>query len=142
VVPDLDVIGFSLGIRYNSMFGHRGFTHSIFFAVALATFVTLAFFNASSQNRILVFCFLFFSTLSHPILDAMTNGGSGVGFFAPLSSERYFFPFRPIEVSPIGMGFFSRRGLQVFVSELRWVWLPSSVFVVLVESIKRLRIAL
>jgi inner membrane protein len=48
--------------------------------------------------------------------------------FAPFSNERYFFPWRPIEVSPIGVGsFFSEWGLRVIGSELRWVWLPSAV---------------
>ena len=63
-------------------------------------------------------------TLSHPLLDAMTNGGLGVALFAPFSAQRYFFPFRPIEVSPIGMRFFSERGLEVLASEVVWVWLP------------------
>jgi len=140
VVPDLDVIGLSFGLRYNSMFGHRGFTHSILFALALAAFVTFTAFNGTSQNRFVVFFFLFLSTLSHPILDALTNGGSGVGLLAPFSDRRYFFPWRPIEVSPIGMGFFSRRGLDVFLSELRWVWLPSSGFFLLGHFLKRMRV--
>ena len=142
IVPDLDVIDFSLGIRYGSMFGHRGFTHSILFAAALAVLVTLTLFDGGSENRLVVFGFLFLSTLSHPMLDALTNGGSGVGFFAPFSHTRYFFPFRPIEVSPIGFGFLSRRGLDVLVSELRWVWLPGSVFFVVGQLIKRLRPAM
>jgi hypothetical protein len=33
LVPDLDVIGFWLGIEYEDPFGHRGATHSIAFAV-------------------------------------------------------------------------------------------------------------
>jgi|ERR1041385_1060095 inner membrane protein len=139
VVPDLDVIGFSFGLRYNSMFGHRGFTHSIFFAAALAVAVTLTFFHSNSDGRLLIFGFLFLSTLSHPILDALTNGGSGVGLLAPFSDKRYFFPYRPIEVSPIGFGFFSPRGWHVFLSELRWVWLPSSIFFVVAQLVKRMR---
>jgi inner membrane protein len=84
--------------------------------------------------------FLFLATLSHPTLDALTNGGLGVGFFAPFSNERYFFAYRPIEVSPIGVGdFFSQRGLKVLLSELRWVWLPSAIFFGLGHLIKRVR---
>ncbi len=30
ILPDLDVIGFELGVSYWSGYGHRGFTHSIF----------------------------------------------------------------------------------------------------------------
>jgi inner membrane protein len=32
VVPDVDVIGFYFGIRYGNLWGHRGLTHSFFFA--------------------------------------------------------------------------------------------------------------
>src|SRR5437764_9166773 len=32
MLPDVDVIGFSFGIQYGDLFGHRGFTHSLFFA--------------------------------------------------------------------------------------------------------------
>ena len=56
---------------------------------------------------------LFFSlsTASHAVLDAMTNGGLGVAFFAPFNNERYFFSFRPIQVSPIGIkNFFGEAG--------------------------------
>jgi inner membrane protein len=42
VVPDLDVIGFHFGVHYGDFIGHRGFTHSLFFAALLAALVTLA----------------------------------------------------------------------------------------------------
>jgi inner membrane protein len=91
-------------------------------------------------SRLIVFLFLFLSTLSHPVLDALTNGGLGVGLFAPFTNERYFFPYRPIEVSPIGVGaFFSHRGLIVMLSELKWVWLPSTIFFALGHLFKHLR---
>lgn len=127
-VPDLDVIGFRFGIRYGDMLGHRGLTHSILFAAALGAMLTFAIPTYVGSSRLLIFTFLFISTLSHGILDALTNGGLGVGFFAPFHNERYFFPWRPIEVSPIGVGsFFSARGMEVLLSELKWVWLPSGL---------------
>ena len=140
IIPDLDVVGFEFGVEYGDMFGHRGFTHSIFFAAVLALFVTFAFFRNGNASQSIIFLFLFISTLSHPVLDALTNGGLGVGFFAPFSNQRYFFPYRPIEVSPIGVGgFFSQRGVEVLWSELRWVWLPSGIFLGLGHLIKRAR---
>ena len=36
VMPDLDVLAFRYGISYASNFGHRGFSHSLLFAAALA----------------------------------------------------------------------------------------------------------
>ena len=42
-----------------------------------------------------------------------------------LGDARYFMPFHPIAVSPIGLSrFLSERGLLVLQSEARWVWLP------------------
>ena len=57
----------------------------------------------------------------------MTNGGLGVALLAPFSEERFFFSFRPIQVSPIGAGaFFTEWGLRVLKSEGLWVGLPSA----------------
>ena len=35
ILPDIDVIAFKFGIDYMHPFGHRGFTHSILFAILL-----------------------------------------------------------------------------------------------------------
>jgi inner membrane protein len=69
-------------------------------------------------------------TASHGLLDMFTNGGSGVALFAPFDVTRYRFPWTPIEVSPIGMRFFSERGLETFESEFVWVWIPAILLVV------------
>jgi len=140
MIPDLDVLGFSFGIKYNDMLGHRGLTHSLSFAVALAAVTTSTVFFDSSGSHAVIFLFLLLSALSHPLLDALTDGGLGVGFFAPFSNKRYFFPYRPIKVSPMGIsGFLSRRGVEVLLSEARWVWLPSSALFALGQLFKRLR---
>ena len=123
ILPDIDVVAFRFGIPYGDMFGHRGFTHSIFFAVLVGV-VFACFSKVGRERRCMVFCFTAFAAISHGLLDALTNGGLGVGFFAPFSSQRYFFPADWIEVSPIGAGFFSARGLAVLRSELLVVWLP------------------
>ncbi len=58
----------------------------------------------------------------------MTAGGLGVPFFSPFTNARYFFPWCPIRVSPIGLSrFFTERGLEVLQSELLWIWLPSAL---------------
>ena len=72
------------------------------------------------------------------MLDALTDGGLGVAFFAPFSARRYFLPWRPVAVSPIGMGFFSERGLEVLGSEVVWVWLPSVALVAAVWCVRKL----
>jgi inner membrane protein len=129
ILPDADVAAFALGIPYGSTFGHRGFTHSIVFAVIVAALAT--WLVHAKTHRVATFMFLFFCAISHPILDAFTNGGLGVAFFSPFSNHRYFFPWRPIDVSPIGTRFFSERGWRVIHSELVFVWLPCAVLAVL-----------
>lgn len=127
VVPDVDAIGFHFGIPYGDMLGHRGLTHSLFFAAALASGLAASlprpFFPRGKRLSSCVFLLL--CTASHGFFDAMTNGGRGVAFFAPFDGRRYFLPWRPIQVSPIGAhGFFGPRGVAVLKTELVWVWLP------------------
>lgn len=138
IIPDLDVLGFRFGIRYGDMLGHRGFSHSIFFAVLRAVILTFTLFRNNDGGPWVVLIFLFLSTLSHTLLDMLTNGGFGVALLAPFSNERYFFPWTLIEVSPLGIGnFFSRRGVDVILSELKWVWLPSALISVFAFAVRR-----
>jgi inner membrane protein len=132
MLPDADVIGFAFGIRYADMVGHRGLSHSVFFAAAVGIAVATLY---GERPRRRAWLALYFAavTASHALLDALTDGGLGVALFAPFSNERYFLPWRPIEVSPIGPGFFSDRGVRVLISELRWIWVPSAVFVAAVS---------
>jgi inner membrane protein len=131
-LPDVDVIAFSLGIPYSHMFGHRGFTHSLFFAALLAT-VVLHFVNAGSIGKGRLWSIYFLCGASHSVLDAMTDGGLGVAFLSPFSNHRYFLPWRPIDVSPIGASrFLSPRGMAVIQSELLWIWLPCAVLLAVI----------
>ena len=140
VIPDLDVIGFQWGIRYPHMLAHRGLTHSIVFAAVLGTLLTLTLFRHSPGGPWGVYLFLFCSTLSHALLDMLTNGGRGVGLLVPFSPRRYFFPWRPIEVSPIGVWeFLSARGVVILLNELKWVWLPSAVVFLAGYIVRRYR---
>lgn len=130
VVPDLDVVGLAVGFGLDHPVGHRGLSHSMVFAATLAGAVTAGtrWYDARlSAAR--TWLYLFLATLSHGILDAMTNGGRGVAFFAPFSAERYHFPFTPIEVSPIGVSrFFTARGVEIMTNELVWIWAPALLF--------------
>jgi len=139
-IPDLDVIGFRFGIRYGDFWGHRGFSHSLLFAALLATAVVgLAFRQGlPTLSRTSLWTYLFLVTASHGLLDAMTDGGLGVAFFAPFDNHRCFLPWTPIRVSPIGFGrFFSERGFEVLQSELLWIWLPASLLATSVWILRR-----
>jgi inner membrane protein len=135
VIPDLDVIGFRFGIRYGDFWGHRGFAHSLFFA-ALLTLVIVVFgfrHGVTGMHALTLWLYFFLATASHGLLDAMTDGGLGIALFAPFDNNRYFFPWTPIRVSPIGVSrFFSARGLAVLQSEFLWIWVPTIVLAALV----------
>ena len=136
ILPDLDVLAFKFGIAYEHPLGHRGFTHSILFAIlwALALMFTIG-----RKNKLIWFLVIFLSTLSHGFLDAMTSGGKGVGFFIPFNNERFFFAFRGIKVSPIGIEkFFSSWGLNVLLSEFKYIVLPCFFIFIVRFLIKKL----
>jgi inner membrane protein len=130
VMPDLDVIGFGFGVHYGDFLGHRGFTHSLVFAALLAGAVSLLYLrrDGGAPNLLPIWVYLFLATASHGFLDAMTDGGLGVAFFAPFDNTRYFFPWTPVRVAPIGLfRFFSMRGVSVFASEFVWIWIPAGL---------------
>lgn len=124
MVPDADVIGFPLGIGYGDVWGHRGATHSLAFAALVVAGVAMIWREARTAGRAL---FLFAAMASHPLLDMLTDGGHGVALLWPFDGTRYFLPWQPIRVSPIGMRFFSARGLETVASELWLIWLPSAL---------------
>lgn len=124
-VADLDVLGFPLGIPYAHAWGHRGATHSAAVALGLGL-VALLGLQAPKQHRLRLGIFTVLAALSHPLLDMATSGGLGIALAWPLTEARWFWPRRPIRVSPIGVGpFFSARGLRVLASEGRWIGLPA-----------------
>jgi membrane-bound metal-dependent hydrolase YbcI (DUF457 family) len=117
--------------------GSSGFSHSLFFALCLASFLII-FHRQLRPKPWAVFWLCFVSCVSHAFLDAMTNGGLGVALYWPFSSGRIFLPFRPIQVSPIGVGsFFTEWGLRVFASELIWVLIPALVIGTIAAVIRR-----
>ncbi|KUG09802.1 metal-dependent hydrolase [Solirubrum puertoriconensis] len=142
ILPDFDAITFRLGIPYESMWGHRGFTHSLVFALLIGLLMGYAAWpRTRPEPRWALAVWFAVATASHPLLDMLTNGGLGVALLAPFSSERYFLPWRPVRVSPIGAGFFSMRGVATLLSELLWLWLPTLVAVLLTGPLRSRRVA-
>jgi len=129
MIPDLDVMAFKFGMEWDSMWSHRGFTHSVFFAVVWAILLLVVYHQSAERStKYQLGGYYFLATISHGLLDAMTNGGNGITFFAPFIEERYFLPWRVIQVSPIGVeNFFSEWGLEVLQSEFFYILLPSLI---------------
>jgi len=116
-LPDADVIGFPLGVRYEDAWGHRGATHSLVFAIALGAVVGLAAprFGRPMMRTGVVAALV---VASHALLDTLTDGGLGCALLWPFNLARYFAPWTPLPVSPIGLGYLSPYGLYVAAVEM------------------------
>jgi inner membrane protein len=144
ILPDADVIGFRYGIPYEHWLGHRGLSHSLFFAALLAIVLSQSTAKWLGASRRSLSIFYFLCLASHGVLDALTNGGLGVAFFAPFNNQRYFFPFQPVDVATLSIKhFFTTEGLSVLKSELLYIWLPGlvllSIRTVMAKASARLR---
>ena len=117
LLPDVDVIGFALGVDYADPWGHRGATHSLAFSCAFGLLIGLAartFGLPALRTTLIVSVVL----ASHAILDTMTDGGLGCALFWPFDATRYFAPWRPIPVSPIGFDLLSPFAAIIALTEL------------------------
>lgn len=141
ILLDFDGIGFQFGIKYNSLFGHRGFSHSLLFiliASIVFIFLTSPKIKLKSKTGLLLFLNFFTIGALHILLDSMTNGGLGVALFSPLSNQRFFLPWRPIEVSAIlPQYFFQLDGLTVIKFEPLYLVLPSILISLLIIFLKK-----
>ena len=164
MLPDADVIGFSLGVRYEAPWGHRGATHSFAFAVIVGLAAGLmARLRSYRQQRASAFAqtpgdalrrdrsagqprwfkrpalrtalFAAVVLATHPLLDTLTDGGLGCALFWPFDLTRYFSPWRPIQVAPIGLAFLSSYGAIVAMSEIV-LFLPLFVFALRTSDFK------
>lgn len=124
-LPDLDGIGFHLGVPYLHEWGHRGMTHSVCFALVSGLLLGLLFSEGRRIGARLGWG-LFFGLLivTHPLLDMLTTGGHGIALWAPWDSERIFFPseYRVVRVSPMSL---STRLWSTLASEFYWIWIPT-----------------
>jgi inner membrane protein len=140
VLPDVDVYSFYFKTGYGSLWGHRGFTHSLLFAFLLSLAVVWMGFRDDEPlypPRWKLWLFFFLLTCSHGALDAMTGRAYGVAFFSPFDTTRYSFPWAPIRISPIGLrSFFGPWGKEVILSEIWWIWIPSLLLWATVRGIR------
>jgi inner membrane protein len=116
VLPDADCAGFVFGVPYGAEWGHRGAAHSPAFAVLVGALVGIVA-RAAGGRAMRTFVLAALVTASHGVLDAFTDGGLGIAFTWPLSEARYFLPWRPLPIAPIGPGMFSARGAYCLLVE-------------------------
>jgi inner membrane protein len=117
LLPDLDVVGFRLGVHYEDPWGHRGATHSLVFALGVAL-IALGVAKAARLPALRTALITLVVVSSHPLLDTLTDGGLGCALLWPFSDERFFAPWTPLPVAPIGRAFLSARGVRVAAVEV------------------------
>ena len=115
--PDVDVLAFRFGVPYGASFGHRGAVHSL----AIATLCGLALGGAAAWllkvSPLPVAGMVGLIMATHGVLDAFTDGGKGVALLWPFSQDRYFGPWRPIPVAPLGWRLLSADGITLMLRE-------------------------
>lgn len=132
IVPDIDMLNvWYAGVRYNTLLGHRGLTHSIGFAVALGLLAALAARRCGWQRGI-AFLFVALSTVSHPVLDLLTDRGIGTALFYPLTAQRVSLPWRPLPLTASGL-----FGAARFWLECAWIGLPLLAFAAFGAALRR-----
>jgi len=120
VAPDLDTALMRVfDIPHGSVFAHRGFFHSPFFLSVAALLLAAVAARRIRASILPVAAVWAVCAITHPLLDMLTDGGSGVMLLFPFSEARLHFQWRPIHVSPLGIsGFFEGgRALRILRSE-------------------------
>jgi len=117
LAPDADVVSFAFGIPYAATWGHRGAGHSLTMALAVGVVAGIVAHHFKRGHAVRVGLVVMFVVTSHGLLDIFTDGGLGMALFWPFTNERFFAPWRPIPVAPIGLEFLSGRGLLVLLVE-------------------------
>ena len=129
VLPDADVIGFAFDVPYAHFFGHRGFFHSLSFALILGVTSACLFPREApflSRQWWLLAAYFCALSCSHGVLDACTQGGLGVALLSPFDATRYRFSFAPFEAAPLSVQhMFTPWGLRVLRMEVLFLWLPA-----------------
>ena len=119
-LPDLDAL--LRGMLHPDILHHRGATHApvvlAAFCLGLAVCLGLLVRRLPPSSVVLLGGTWALAAISHPLLDAMTNGGPGVLLLYPFSEQRLFFPWRPLEVAPLSISRFPRAAARVLSSEL------------------------
>ena len=137
MLPDADL--FLFGASYDSVWSHRGVTHSIAFALLIAA-VTAAVLRRTAPP-LTAFVLLFVATASHGLLDMLTNGGHGVAILWPLSDKRYFFDWRPIQVAPLAtknfVSRFASRAGALARTEGLWIWVPAAIVAIALRTVRK-----
>ena len=133
MAPNLDGLTHHFfGVGVNSIYGHRGLSHSFVIAVAVGPFVA-CFHRMMRVEYVRAFVVIGAAVASHGLLDMMTDGGTAVAYWWPMSSARYFADWRPIHNVAIHRHNYLGVGIIRLLSEIRQVVVPMMLAAILVR---------
>jgi len=94
-----------------TIYAHRGVFHSAAFLTLASAILAASIAGRHVRSWVALWLLWSACAITHPLLDMLTDGGSGVMLLYPVTAHRYFFRWRPIHVSPLSiMQFFGRAG--------------------------------
>lgn len=140
ILPDADIVGRYFGVPHSADFGHRGATHTLIFALLVAS-LALPSARRMRASPGAAFAFIFLSVLSHPLADMLTSGGKGIMLLWPLEDERFKFWAHPVRASAVGLqGFETGTIWPTLMSELIWLLIPAALLAIFVRCVANLRV--
>jgi len=126
ILPDADLFLVAMGASDAGAMGHRGASHSLSFALGIGL---LCAFAARRLGWPVLRTALAgtLAVASHALLDVLGFGGRGLMVFWPLSSTRFFSPWRVFPNAPRGIELLSHAGLVELAIELA-IFSPITVY--------------
>lgn len=120
VLPDADLLMYVLHLdSYGGTYGHRGFTHSIGFALLVGAIGALFAGRHPPRSRWLTAAYLALCTASPPLLDGLIHRGICNAWLWPLDGARHCLPWRPIPMQGVPLW-----GVERLTQELLWIGVP------------------
>jgi inner membrane protein len=135
VLPDLDALFLS---DSGPPWEHRGFTHSLSFALAMGLVAAASTYRYFQANFWGMWGLFFTIAASHSVLDALTRGAGGIPFLWPFIPHRYG-GWGPVPVADIAFELPNPWVSRAVRSELLWVWLPMGILIGTVVAYRRSR---
>lgn len=125
-LPDFDVLAVALGTSESTAAGHRGASHSLLTALALAVAggIIARRYGWGGLRTALA---LMLAVGSHGLLDTLAEGGRAIPLFWPLTDHRFAAPWRCFPDAPRGFAFLSWHGFSVAALEFLY-FLPITTF--------------
>ncbi len=116
ICPDGDLLTLPLGVEANTLYGHRGLSHSMVVGVLLA----VGFGRWARRWKVNQWQATWAALLalgSHGVLDCMNVGSKGVALFWPISSRFFEVSWHPIPAVITVEDLFRPVGLPVLLAE-------------------------